>query len=101
MSRNRVNSIKLTPDLTSCIETTARRAYGELLNQMLAENKASTRLKQKLEILQKFLDTADFRRLRSESEKHLVEGKKVQYVIHLDKGQLRYNLELLPGLNSD
>ncbi|GAH43195.1 unnamed protein product, partial [marine sediment metagenome] len=38
-------------------------------------------LEERIELLKAFLESADFGRLRSQSEKHLIEGKKVKFVI--------------------
>ena len=40
----------------------------------------------KLEILRKFLDTADFQKLRVISEMQLLEGKKVYFRIYINNG---------------
>ena len=39
-----------------------------------------------MEILRVFLETANFKKLRAESEKRLIEGKKVKFMVHRDKG---------------
>ena len=38
-------------------------------------------MEEKIELLKAFLESADFGRLRSQSEAHLVKGKKVKVVI--------------------
>jgi hypothetical protein len=75
------------------VETQAKRQYNQLLRQLL-EKDASTELTQKAEILRLFLETADFNKLRAESEKHLVEGRKVRFIVHLEKGQPRYEMRV-------
>ena len=45
-----------------------------------------------------FLESADFNRLRSESEKHLVAGKTVKFVLYLDKGEPKYEMEIDRGI---
>ena len=36
----------------------------------------------------------DFNRLRSESEPHLVEGKKVKFILHLKEGKPAYEMQV-------
>ena len=41
-----------------------------------------------------FLETMDFRKLRRESEKHLMEGRKVKFVVYLEEGNANYELQV-------
>jgi hypothetical protein len=76
--------IELVPDLEHCIEKTAKSKYAEFL-QILLENKTpDADVERKLETLRLFLETADFPRLRSESEKQLIDGKKVRFLLYLE-----------------
>ena len=90
-----MDGVKLVPDLSSCIETTARNAHRERLFILLSGNQDNDRLKTELTILEKFLETADFKKLRSESEKHLVEGKRVEFIIYLKNNKVKYDLKIL------
>jgi hypothetical protein len=90
-----MDGIKLVPDLSSCIETTARNAHRERLFLLLSGNQENDRLKTELTILEKFLETADFKKLRAKSEKYLVEGKRVEFIIYLQDGKARYDLKIL------
>ena len=49
---------------------------------------------EKAEILRLFLESADFKQLRSESERRLVEGKKVLFAVYLEKGALKYEMRV-------
>ena len=77
--------IELFPDLSHCIETVAKREHTAVLKQLLTLGRRNKELKEKLEILSLFLETADFQELRAESEKRLMEGKKVKFVVYRDK----------------
>jgi len=90
-----MDGIKLVPDLSSCIETTARKAHRERLFLLLSGNQDDDRLKTELTVLEKFLETADFKKLRAESEKHLVKGKQVEFIIYLQNGKVKYDLKIL------
>lgn len=87
--------IELTPDLSSCIETTAKREYEKVSKMLLSAARRDEELEQKAETLRLFLESADFRKLRSESEKHLLNGKSVKFVISLDNGRLKYEMQVL------
>jgi len=76
--------IELVPDLDHCIETIARRKHGELSQRLLESEAGNSEMEEKLEILRLFLETADFRRLRSESEEHLIDGRKVRFTVYLE-----------------
>jgi hypothetical protein len=60
--------VELVPDLSNCIETAAREEYEDMLKQLLGTRQANKGLQKRLEILKLFLQTADFKRLRTESE---------------------------------
>ena len=78
--------VELLPDLTHCIETVARKEHTAVYKQVLAPGKSNRELEEKLETLRLFLETADFKKLRAESEKHLTEGKTVRFVVYLEEG---------------
>jgi hypothetical protein len=86
--------VELTPDLDHCIETLARKEHISTVNQLLASVKDQKKLSEKVEILRIFLETADFRKLRSDSEKHLKDGKDVKFVIYLENGALRFKMQV-------
>ena len=76
-----MQTIELVPDLENCIETVTKKQYT-VLSQMLLTSKAhGCKIERKLEILRLFLETADFRKLRADSEKYLIEGKSIMFMI--------------------
>jgi hypothetical protein len=89
-----LQKIELVPNLEHCIETVAKRKYGELVQKLL-EGKADNReLEDKLETFRLFLETADFRKLRAESETQLIEGKSVRFTIYLKDRALKYEMHV-------
>jgi len=84
--------IELVPDLSSCIETVARREHEETVRRLLAGERPEESLKEKAETLRLFLETADLRRLRAESERHLVEGRKVRFVVFVRDGVAEHEM---------
>ncbi|MFC1985572.1 hypothetical protein ACFLWC_01090 [Chloroflexota bacterium] len=68
--------------------------YNRILSELLKRGKQKG-LEEKFEILRLFLETADFNKLRSESEKYLVEGRKVKFIVYLGKGQLKHEMKVM------
>ena len=87
--------IELVPDLSHCIETVAKRQHAELAHTLLASAGGNKELQEKLEILRLFLETADFKKLRSEAEKQLIEGRKVRYLVYLEGGVPKYEMAVI------
>ena len=75
------------------METQAKRQYNQIAGQLLLKGK-DKELAEKLEILRLFLESADFNKLRRESEKHLAEGRKVKFSAHLKAGQPEYEMKV-------
>ncbi len=78
--------IELVPDLEHCVETLARKKQAELTRILLENEAGDEETGEKLEILRLFLETADFKKLRAESERHLAEGKSVRFTVYLEDG---------------
>lgn len=85
--------VKLHPDLSRCIETVARDEYERGLRSLLA-GEGGERLAERTELLRLFLETADFSDLRRQSERYLLEGKKVASIVYMAEGALRYELQV-------
>ena len=75
------------------METQAKRQYKEISERLIKGEKSN--LAERLEILRLFLESANFNKLRSESEPHLVEGENVKFIIYLEDGKLVYEMELI------
>jgi len=86
--------IELVPDLDHCIETVAKREHAAVLKQLLTPGQRNKELEEKLEILRLFLETADFKKLRSESEKQLMEGRIVRFLVYLEGGVSKYEMHI-------
>jgi hypothetical protein len=89
--------VELVPGLSHCIETAAREEYEDMLKQLLGTRQADKGLQKRLEILKLFLQTADFKRLRTESEHYLLTGKKVKFVIYTEGGAPKYIMQVIPN----
>ena len=76
------------------METKAKREYNLTLGELLKQG-GEKGLAQKLELLRLFLESADFNKLRSESEKHLLEGKGVKFILYLEKGTPKYEMKVV------
>ena len=79
--------IEFKPTLSQCVETLAKREYRESLQGYMASTENSKALAEKIELLRLFLETADFSKLRAESEKWLSEGRGVKFILRLENGK--------------
>lgn len=78
--------LEIYPDLSECVETKARKEYNRL-SSLLLSGSNETGLIEQLEVLRHFLAISDFRALRSKSEKFLVEGKIVKFLLSKRSGK--------------
>ena len=76
------------------METKAKRQYNQIASELIKKGKEDE-LAKRLELLKLFLEYADFNKLRSESEKHLLEEKKVKFVLHLEEGKPEYEMKII------
>ena len=88
-----MHKIELVPDLSHCIETVAKKEYQKTVERLLNTVETSKELEEKAEILRLFLQAANFRKLRTESEKYLASGRKVKFVVYSQNGTPRYNIQ--------
>ena len=86
--------IVLTPTLSHCIETIAKREYWKNVNKYLKIKKEHKRLEVEIELLRSFLETADFGNLRRQSEKHLSHGKHVIFVLSIKNNKSCYEMKV-------
>ena len=86
--------IELEPDLSSCIHTVAKREYDRTLRELLQVDSVDEALQKRLETLKLFLETEDFSRLRSEYERHLLEGRQVKFVLQPGENRADYKIEI-------
>ncbi len=87
-------SIELTPTLAHCIETTARHEFSKAANQYMQRGEGDEELEEKIELLRAFLESMDFKELRRRSEKHLIEGKTVRFILYLEDGKPRCEMKV-------
>jgi hypothetical protein len=84
--------IELFPSLSHCIETTARNEFWNSVNQYTESGQESKKLEEKIELLKAFLESMDLKKLRSQSEKYLIEEKTVKFVICWKAGKPNYEI---------
>ena len=87
-----MDCIELFPSLSHCIETTAREEFWNSVNQYMEGGQEDKKLEGRIELLKAFLESMDFKKLRSQSERYLVEGKQVKFVISWKEGKLSYEM---------
>jgi hypothetical protein len=86
--------LELVPTLSQCIETVARKRHDETVRQLLASGKHDHKLQETEELLRNFLETADLKKLRAESEALLITGRAVKFVLRFDSGTLIYEIRM-------
>ena len=83
--------IELFPSLSHCIETTAKQEFWKSVDEYM-EKQGDKQLEERIELLKAFLESMDFRKLRCESERHLLEGKRVRFVIRWERNRPHYEM---------
>ena len=84
--------IELTPDLSHCIETVARKEFEKLARGYLQDDKTDSDFEDKVELLRSFLESADFRKLRKQSEGYLLKGQEVKFILYREHGKAKYKM---------
>ena len=82
--------IELVPDLSHCIETVARKEYENLARSYLQAGKGDSELGERIELLRSFLESADFKKLRQQSEVYLLKGQKIKFILYQELGKAEY-----------
>jgi len=90
-----MDHIDLFPILSRCIETTAGDEFWNSVNQYMEGGKIDKKLEERIELLKTFLESMDFKELRSQSERYLVEGKQVKFVIFWKDGKPSYDMVVI------
>jgi hypothetical protein len=90
-----MDDIELFPSPSHCIETTAREEFWNLVNQYTEGGQKDKKLEEKIELLKAFLESMDFKKLRSQSERYLVEGKRIKFVISWKEGKPNYEMVVI------
>jgi hypothetical protein len=84
--------IELSPNPSHCIETVAKEEYWSSVNKFMAGEQEDKELQQRIELLKAFLESMDFGKLRRESEKHLMQGEKVKFIICWKENRPSYDM---------
>lgn len=87
--------IELFPHLSRCIETTAREEFWNSVNQYMEGGQKDRKLEDRIKLLKAFLESMDFRKLRSQSERYLAEGRQVKFAVSWEKGKLSYEVVVI------
>jgi hypothetical protein len=95
-----LESINLTPCYSTnevvgrCIKCLAEEKLFNCIRELLNEEKDTSRLQQKYEILYAFLESPELQKLCDETEKYLSEGQEVSVKIYLEAGKPGYELTI-------
>ena len=77
-----------------CLKCLAEHELNDCLKLLLRSEGVDEDVQQRFEALLSFLKSPDSKRLRDESERYLAEGKQVAVKIHLENGELKYELKV-------
>jgi len=86
--------VKLHPSTESCVETAAQHRFRDLSQSALRGEKTDDDTMEEIDLLRRFLETADFPRLRAESEGSIREGRKVTFHVFETDGEVRCRMTL-------
>jgi hypothetical protein len=90
---DRTDEVVLAPDRDHCIETAARNEYRRCIDEFFRSERSDPRLEDRLETLQRFLEQADFRLLRRESEPFIAAGRRVRFLIARHGERARWRID--------
>lgn len=86
--------IELSTTLSQCIETVAKREYWKSVDEYLKKKKEDKKIEEKIELLRDFLETTDFGNLRRQTEKHLIHGKQIKFILCIKNGKPSYEMNV-------
>ncbi|MCK5213619.1 MAG: hypothetical protein KAQ74_06785 [Dehalococcoidia bacterium] len=87
--------IRLRPSAESCIETTARHRFRDLTQSALRGDNLDDATMQEIDLLRRFLESADFPGLRTASESALREGRDVTFQIFETGGEVTCRMDVV------
>ena len=90
-----MDGIELFPSFSRCIETTAREEFWNSVNQYTEGGQKDKKLEERIELLKAFLESMDFKKLRNQSERYLVEGKQVKFIISWEEDKPSYEMVVI------
>ena len=93
-THDKLTRIELVPDLSHCVQTRAKQEYAATMSKIMSGDE-SPGLDDRLELLKAFLEKADFSRLRRESEEHLMQGRKVKFILSGSAGPRRWSARMI------
>jgi translation initiation factor IF-3 len=87
-------SVELRPTLSQCIETVTKREYWRSVDEYLKAKTDDKELEERIQLLKLFLDTADFKALRSQSERYITEGKEITFTLFVKGGKVSHKMSI-------
>jgi hypothetical protein len=90
-----MDGIELLPSLSHCIETAAREEFWNSVNQYMESGQEDKKLEERIELLKAFLESMDFKQLRSQSERYLAKGRHVRFVVSWKEGKPSYEMMVI------
>jgi hypothetical protein len=88
-------AIKLFPTLDACVETQAKQLHKQTTSALM-KTPDNLQLQEQMETLQFFLEQADFKKLRAESEPLIIKGKKVTFTVWRERNKAKWEMKASP-----
>jgi len=86
--------IEIKPTIDCCIECQAKKLYWNLVDEYISSKIDDQSIERKIELLKKFLETADIGYLRSVTEKILMSGIQPTIILKKDDDRDRIDIEI-------
>jgi hypothetical protein len=95
-----MESIELKPCYSTneapgrCVKCMAEEKLFSCMRELFEDEKDTTKLQQKYQILYSFLQSPDLQKLCDETERYMSEGKEINVRIYLEAGKPKYELTI-------
>ena len=65
------------------------------MNQYMEGGQKDSKLEDRIKLLKAFLESMDFRKLRNQSERYLIEGKRVKFAVLWENRNISYEMVVI------
>jgi hypothetical protein len=76
------------------VESAARDEHERSLREYLRSGEANAELEARIELPRAFLESMGLPELRRRSERYLMEGNAVRFLVHRESGELKWEMEV-------
>lgn len=87
--------IELKPNRDCCIECVAKKIYWKIVDEYILSEIDDPYIERRIELLEKFLETADIGHLRSVTEKIFADGRQPIVVLKKENGEDDIKIDII------